>query len=278
MPLKRPPFDPYKQPFHGLAHDVGMTRVPMMQVIEEDIYQNYVVCRGYDPDHKKFFNRLYVAKPYGQRGQTGIYAVGEVHPAVKAITRLGLTPGVARDTVGHPADLDEQVDKLTSADQESTDSVVTDISWMFIGSSGSTSYFGKLDSDLAYDTDEEDEITLSIYSDATTDTGNDLTPILPPHGMRSGIIPKGDNCYRLIRVEKEGSAWRVTDFPTHFWGELAEAMTSGSDTDVAVGTSTFSDVKPPPFYTGDLADETGVRIGLDADGYWYMVNAPCESS
>ena len=135
--VRKPQNDPFKT-----IEGKDLTRVPMMQVIEEDTYDNYVVCQGYDPDYDKFFERLSIAKPYGQRGQTGLYSVGEVHPAVKPITIIGTTPGVA-ETTGHPADLDEAVVKLT-------DDEGTDVQWMFIGGGGGGGFgIAKLTSTLS---------------------------------------------------------------------------------------------------------------------------------
>lgn len=90
----------------------------MMQIVgddeteeNEDTHDNYVVCRGFDPDTRKFYDPINVAKPYGVRG-THPYTLAEVHPAIKARTRIGDTPGVCETTVGHPADLDETIEIL----------------------------------------------------------------------------------------------------------------------------------------------------------------------
>ena len=79
----------------------------MMQVAAEDESANYVVCRGYDPRVKKFFDwvegdpykkGIPVAKPFNNR-TVGAYTVGHVFPAVLPLTRLGQNPGV-RDPGG----------------------------------------------------------------------------------------------------------------------------------------------------------------------------------
>jgi hypothetical protein len=145
---------------------------------------------------------------------------------------------------------------------------------------GKKPILGKLDADLAFDADADDEIVFSIYmwDDDTSDwvdSGEDITGILPPINMNSGIVPKADNCDWILKAEPLAGGWRITDFPKHFWGELDEAMTSGSDTDVAVGTSVFPDVKPPPFFSGNLDSATECGIGLYADGYWYLTHLPC---
>jgi len=92
----------------------------MMQVAAEDTHDDYVVCRGYDPRHKRFFDYVQgdadkagiaVGKPYGSR-RLGAYVVGQIFPAFIPLTRIGQTPGVAAVSAGHPAGLDEVVNIL----------------------------------------------------------------------------------------------------------------------------------------------------------------------
>jgi len=114
--FKQPaPFNPITGRFAPLGTSGVVTRVAMMQVIEADTHVNYVVCRGFDPETKRFFNTVNVAKPYGIRGAFR-YVVGNVLPAIKAKTILGDTPGVAETTIGHPVDLDETVGILLDDD------------------------------------------------------------------------------------------------------------------------------------------------------------------
>ncbi len=103
----------------------------MMQVAAEDTHDNYVICRGYDPRIKKFFDYVEgdpdkvgvpVAKPWSNR-TAGAYTVGQIFPAMIPLTRIGQTPGV-RDPgedeedplLGQPADLDEEVGILYTED------------------------------------------------------------------------------------------------------------------------------------------------------------------
>lgn len=99
----------------------------MMQVAAEDTFNNYVICRGWDPRVKKFFDYsdgvegvpdapgVPVAKPYGCR-TAGTYKVGQVFPAVLPLTKQGQNPGVAATSEGHPEDLDENVEILYTED------------------------------------------------------------------------------------------------------------------------------------------------------------------
>ena len=109
----------------------------MMQVAMPDTHADYLICRGYDPRVRKFFDYVEddedklgipVAKPYGKR-QVGQYEVGQVYAALIPLTRIGQTAGVAADTQGHPADLDEEIEILYTDD----DIVVT---WLLIDSAG----------------------------------------------------------------------------------------------------------------------------------------------
>lgn len=111
-----PPYNPFTGEYAQLGDKADLTRVAMIQIAEEDTHDNYVVCRGFDPEAKKFFNAINVGKPYGVRGETGTYTVGEVYIAVKPLTRIGETPGMAETSDGHPADLNEEVGILVDDD------------------------------------------------------------------------------------------------------------------------------------------------------------------
>jgi len=100
----------------------------MMQIAAEDTHCDYVICRGYDPRDRRFYNYdgagqpgIPVGKPYGNRF-TGIYRIGEVYPAFLALSAgaeddgkivpfIGQNPGRAEgaDCRGHPADLTEEI-------------------------------------------------------------------------------------------------------------------------------------------------------------------------
>jgi hypothetical protein len=129
-----------------------LSRVAMMQVIEADTHDNYVVCRGFDPETNKLHERLCVAKPYSVRGTTP-YVIGQVFAAMKARTRLGDNPGVASESTGQPADLDEVIDLLTDDDN-------SPIYWIELGGGASSNVmFGKLDGALS----QGDSATMSIW-------------------------------------------------------------------------------------------------------------------
>ena len=114
----------------------------MMQVAAEDTHVNYVICRGYDPRIRKFYDYdagdldnnpgLAVAKPYGNRA-TGIYAIGEVFPALLPLSRIGQNPGRIEDGGSHyqgqPLNATDEVIHLTDDNSQY-------INWMLIDSPG----------------------------------------------------------------------------------------------------------------------------------------------
>jgi hypothetical protein len=52
----------------------------MVQVVEEDTYDDYVVCRMFDTRILKFVESVSVAKPFGKR-IADTYEIGEIYPA-----------------------------------------------------------------------------------------------------------------------------------------------------------------------------------------------------
>ena len=158
----------------------------MMQVAVEDTHDNYVICRGYDPRIKKFFDYVEgdpdklgipVAKPWSNR-TAGAYTVGQIFPAVIPLTKIGQTPGV-RDPgedeedplLGQPADLDEEVGILYTDEAVEADRKV--VNWLLLegGGEGSTK-FAKLDATLNAGSSCE----ASIWSgDPLADSGDNVT-------------------------------------------------------------------------------------------------------
>ena len=235
--MRKPQNDPFKT-----LEGKDLTRVPMMQVIEEDTHDNYVVCQGYDPDYDKFFYKLSVAKPYGERGQTGIYNVGEVHPAVKPITIIGTTPGVA-ETTGHPADLDEAVVKLT-------DENGIDVQWMLIGVGKGNGLVGKLDADL--DHDDTTGVTVSIYSDPTTDSDENIEDVLPPPWLTEGKYPSGS----WVKAFKWGEHWYAEAIAATSVTVTSNLQVDGANAELEKKTRTINVIS-----TGDESDWTVWHTG-----------------
>lgn len=137
------PGAPYA-PIQGQAAPLGRppvagTILAIFQVVAEDAHDNYIECRGYEPQNDPTHTHLHdpythpettpinVAKPYGVRG-TFPYQVGQVVVAARILTKYGYTPGKAATTVGHPTDLDEEIEILLDDNDVA-------ISWLDLGGS-----------------------------------------------------------------------------------------------------------------------------------------------
>lgn len=143
-----PPYDPIRGDFAELENDGIYPYCAMVQIAKEDVYEDYVVCRGFDPRIQKFIDfaenssenpGISVAKPYGSRGTSkyGVgkgsarkFRIGEIFPAflptqgtasftppspVEIEWRLGQNPGVAetaQDHAGQPSGLSDVVSLL----------------------------------------------------------------------------------------------------------------------------------------------------------------------
>ena len=83
------PFNPIQGDQANLRQDGTSPFCAMMQVAAEDTYDDYVICRGFDPRILKFIDYaegdankpgISVAKPFGKR-KSGTYEIAEVYPA-----------------------------------------------------------------------------------------------------------------------------------------------------------------------------------------------------
>jgi len=134
-------------PFQPMTSERAQLLVPgifpycaMMQIAAEDTHCNYVVCRGYDPRDKRYYDYdeedqdgqpgIAVAKPYWNRF-TGVYQIGEVYPAFlslsagakdgdKTVPFIGQNPGRVKgdECQGHPPSLDEEIVHLLDEDEK----------------------------------------------------------------------------------------------------------------------------------------------------------------
>lgn len=145
------PFNPITGGFAPIGMEGIVTRLALFQVVGDDdtegnadTHDNYVLCRGFDPQDGKFYLRIAVAKPYDIRG-TNPYVLAQILVCSKVRSRLGDNAGVAATSTGHPADLDEEIELLYDDDDVS-------VEWLDIsgGGGGATQYrWGKLDGALA---------------------------------------------------------------------------------------------------------------------------------
>lgn len=148
-----PPFHPIQGENTNLRQDGVSPFCALMQVVEEDTRDNYVVCRGFDPRILRFMEHISVAKPYGKRVQ-GTYQVGEIYPAFlptqgnanfmdfrqvtyfppspnDVLWRVGQNPGVAVGGLdgGQPENLSSEIEILYDDNGKV-------INWLLIDSNG----------------------------------------------------------------------------------------------------------------------------------------------
>lgn len=160
-----PPYNPIHGENANLRQDGISPFCAMMQVAEEDTYENYVICRGFDIRILKFVDYapgdaskpgISVAKPFGRR-EVGTYTIGEVYPAFlptqgnpqftdfRQVTyvppspatvpwRVGQNPGYVEDSDngGHPDDLNEEIAILYDHNNKV-------INWLLIDTGGGES-------------------------------------------------------------------------------------------------------------------------------------------
>jgi hypothetical protein len=207
-----PPFNAMTGERADLVMRGVVSRCAMMQVIgddeteaNEDTHDNYVLCRGFDPETKKFYHSIAVAKPYSVRGSHP-YRLAELFAAMKAATRLGDNCGKSSVTTGQPADLDETIDLLLDDDSKP-------IYWLDISGGHSAHILsGVLDDPLP----AGGSATMSIwelddgafFSDWLTESSDTLdnVTVYAPAVMRSGNIAVGKwvECLR-----DDDGLWRV---------------------------------------------------------------------
>ncbi len=157
------PYNPIQGENANLRQDGVSPFCAMMQVAAEDTYDEYVICRGFDPRILRFITYaegdadkpgISVAKPFGKR-RPGTYQIGEVYPAFlptqgnadftdfRQVTyippspadvnwRVGQNPGVVDGgglPGGQPEDLGDTIEIL----RDHNDKVVN---WLLIDSKG----------------------------------------------------------------------------------------------------------------------------------------------
>jgi hypothetical protein len=143
-----PPFMPMTGE-HATLQSAGIfPYCAMVQVAAADTYDDYVICRGFDPRIRRFIDYppgLNVAKPFGKR-VTGTYQIGQVFPALLPTQgtpdytppsptavdwRVGQNPGVTDnpDEGGHPKALTDAIEELVDHNGDY-------INWMLLDATG----------------------------------------------------------------------------------------------------------------------------------------------
>lgn len=142
-----PAYNPLDGQYSNLQQVGTSAYGSVMQVAAEDIYEDYVICRGFDPRIMKFIDYgdgapgISCAKPFGLRGNRN-FKIGELFPAFLPIQgiitytspspadidwRLGQNPGTTGSTEngGHPSELSDGIDLLYDHNGKA-------INWMLI--------------------------------------------------------------------------------------------------------------------------------------------------
>lgn len=165
-----PPYEPLEGIRAPLKTEGVFPYCAMYQVAEEDTETDYVLCRGFDVRINKFIDYekdnpdkpgIAVAKPFGSRG-SGKYKIGQIFPACLPLQttnpspadvdwRVGQNPGVAETTTGHPADLDEAVEELSTDEGKF-------INWMFIDGPAAAEYI-----EITYIDDDSRSFEMATY-------------------------------------------------------------------------------------------------------------------
>ena len=177
-----PPYDPFIGQTAGLPGAKDLTRVALFQVIEEDTHDNYLVCRGFDPETKRLYDSINIAKPYAVRGENH-YSIAEIICCAKPLTRLGINSGRAESTIGQPTYLDEEIVLLLDDDENP-------INWMEIGGAGA-----EVSQEKFYNDSGE---TIPAYA------------LMPVTGVHIVVDGEGNPIETILKVDKPGTTfyWR----------------------------------------------------------------------
>jgi hypothetical protein len=231
----------------------------MMQIAASDEYNDYVICRGFDPRIQAFVDYeagnedkpgISVAKPFGKRG-TNYYLIGQVFPALLPTQgtmyegrpgtrdyvppspstvdwRVGQNPGVAETSVGHPADLDEAITAL----KDHNDLYVN---WMLIDSSDTERHFELKDAltpggnatahPLEWDSDAGD---WTVDTDAADEFEvYDVLGVFRGRAKDAYGDPHSQGSRGVARYDGERGVWRIVELTPHalvIRGQLTAAL------------------------------------------------------
>ena len=164
-----------------------------MQVAAADTYEDYVVCRGFEPRLRRFIDYeagnddklgISVAKPYGNR-VTGAYEIGEVYPVFLPTQivdgyippspadvdwRIGQNPGTAADPHdgGHPQALAEAIEEMTDHNGKS-------VNWLLFGGQKKQLCRFTLDEALATSDADAEATIVTQYGSGANHATTDIT-------------------------------------------------------------------------------------------------------
>lgn len=269
----------------------------MMQIAAEDTYDDYVICRGFDPRILKFIDYeegnankpgISVAKPFGKRA-TGAYQIAEVYPAllptqgnagfsdfrqvvytppspIAVQWRLGQNPGVTVGGLdgGQPSALTDEIEMLVDHNGRS-------INWLLIDSGGGDDhYLFTMLEDMGVSDGEAEIRTMDDVDqvEAVADVVNTLGDFSHLLETSRGICTKVNGVYYAVHPEGGVSGGVVFTLTADMAGSVAATATA---TVVVSGVSGVSVSDSITVYnTGQKKSWTGalgwaVKIG---DQYW----------
>ena len=216
------PFNPIQGEQANLRQDGISPFCAMMQVAADDTYEDYVICRGFDPRILRFIDYaagnpnkpgISVAKPFGSR-VTGRYSVGQIYPAllptqgnaglsdfrhvvftppspIAVEWRVGQNPGTVTgggDDGGQPEDLTDEIAVLYDHNGKV-------VNWLLLDSAGSSNKLRHVKTKAScaarnITTGAMASVSCDLYlvaADGTlTDTGTDITVFNPGSLVASG--------------------------------------------------------------------------------------------
>lgn len=300
-----PPYSPFTGDHAELNQSGTHPFCAMFQVAAEDLYADYVVCRGFDTRILRFVDYaagdpnkpgIPVAKPFGKR-TTGTYEIGEVYPAflptqgnaelnefkqgsyfppspVAVKWRVGQNPGVAAGGLdgGQPAELSDEIGVLRDHNGKV-------VNWLLIDSKGGGDdhFLFTLAEDMTGSSALAEIRTLDDMSqvESSHSVVNTLSDFSHLMSADRGICVRIDGVYYAVHPEAPGGGGGVTaGHVVTLNGKLDKPHGStASATIIRSGESgkTVSDIITV-LNTGDKVGYTGavgwaVKIGLQ---YWLV--------
>lgn len=230
------PFNPIHGDQANLRQDGTTPYCAMMQVAAEDTYDDYVICRGFDPRILRFIDYaegdpnkpgISVAKPFGKR-TPGTYEIAEVYPAflptqgnagfadfrqviftppspVDVHWRVGQNPGVTSGGLegGQPESLSDEIEILYDHNGKV-------INWLLIDSNISNTQMVvfELTEDLDSGIGEEATATVVAHNDPALAVDDVITVVNT--GMSKGYSTARGLAIK-IKTLADGVKWWVIE-------------------------------------------------------------------
>jgi hypothetical protein len=294
-----PPYNPIRGDHNELQVYGTFPYCAIMQIAEEDKYDNYVVCRGFDPRILKFVDfqkgnqdklGISVAKPFGCRVKDirsngpKRYRIGEVYAAflptqgstdynahyippspVEVLWRLGQNPGVNEDSPygGHPKCIVDEISKLEDHNGQM-------VNWMLVNTETKFFKFHALE-DLE---DGSCEACVRQMSDYQPHVADIYDPYDLFKGMKTdtkGVVVFQEGKYYIITVENKNRHYRFQSLEDMGSGTVVNACIQ----EMEGGNKREDDIHDPDGIFEDMEEGTK-GIVVFQDGKYWIIQAKCE--